>query len=74
MEIEEEENMKRKLAKRTALMIETGKKVCRVKTIREENIPWMTAEIKGLRRMRIGTKRDMRRRRSEWMKICVKSC
>ena len=69
-EIEEEEIMKKKLAKLTTLMIESGKKVCPVKTIREENIPWMTAEIKRLRRMRNRARRDMRRRRSEWVNIC----
>ena len=69
-EIEEEEIMKKKLAKLTTLMIESRKKVCPVKTIREENIPWMTAEIKRLRRMRNRARRDMRRSRSEWVNIC----
>ena len=69
-EVASEENIKRKLAKFTSLMIEAGEKVCPAKVIREHNIPWMTAEIKRLRRMRNSARRDMGRRRSEWVNIC----
>ena len=56
-----EENMREKLAKFTSLMIEEGIKVCPTKVIRAENILWMTADIKRLRRERNRARRDMGR-------------
>ena len=52
MDVVGEENMREKLAKFTSLMIEAGIKVCPTKVIRAKNIPWMTADIKRLRRER----------------------
>ena len=61
--------MKRKLAKLTELMQELAEEVCPRKVVREEAVPWLTAEIRQLRR-RNHARRDMARRKEEWMEMC----
>ena len=65
-----ENNMKRKLEKLTSLMCEVAAEVCPARVVREEAIPWVTAEIRQLRRERNRARRDMTRRRGEWMEKC----
>ena len=66
----EEENMDWKLKKLTRIMKETAAEVCPVKVLRKEVIPWMTSEIRNLRRRRNRARRDLRRRRGEWVALC----
>ena len=68
--VSEENNMKRKLEKLTSLMCEVAAEVCPARVVREEAIPWVTAEIRQLRRERNRARRDMTRRRGEWMEKC----
>ena len=67
--VEEERDVERKLVKITNLM-ETATEVCPVKIFREVVTPWMTAEIRELRRRRNRARRDMANRREEWTEIC----
>ena len=62
--------MRRKLEKLTTIMKETAAEVCPVKVHREELTPWMTTQIRELRRRRNRARRDLTTRREEWTEIC----
>ena len=62
--------MRRELEKFIITMKETAAEVCPVKVHREELTPWMTTQIRELRRRRNRARRNLTTRRGEWTEIC----
>ena len=68
-EVEENWDVPGKVAALCRAIRELDAQACPVKVIREDYIPWMTTVVRKLTRRRNEARRDMRRRRAEWVKV-----